>query len=65
MKWLESKDIGLVHRVNVKPLNSDLGEATPEGSVITVKLGPCCYCAKVVSFLDWQPLKRRREEHRK
>ena len=50
VEWLESKDKGLINRVNnVKHIESEL-KNTKEGSEVIVKLGTRRYCAKITSL---------------
>jgi hypothetical protein len=57
VKWLESKDEGMIHRVNVKHILGDLAQTKQEDEIV-VKLGSRRYRATVVDMLDWQPPKK-------
>ena len=57
MECLESKDKGIVNRVNVKQVMGDLGN-TSEGAEVVVKSNSRRYLAKVVDLLDGQQNKR-------
>ena len=57
MECLESKDKGIVNRVNVKQVMGDLGN-TSEGAEVVVKSNFRQYLAKVVDLLDWQQNKK-------
>ena len=60
VKWLDSQDKGKINRINVKHVEDDLRDAR-KGTEVTVKLSSRRYRAEIVNFLDWQPMKRRRE----
>ena len=49
VEWLESKDVGKRHRMNVKHV----------GGEVVVKLSLRRYRATVVDLLDWAPPKRK------
>ena len=57
VKWSESKDEGMIHRVNVKHILGDLAQTKQEDEIV-VKLGSHRYRATVVDMLDWQPPKK-------
>ena len=64
VEWLESKDVGKRHRINVKHIIGKLAEVAVGGEVV-VKLNSQCYHAKIVDLLDWTPPERKtsREEN--
>ena len=54
VKWLESKDAGKTHRVNVKHIVGKR-EDIQEGAEIVLKLNMQRYRGKVVDLLDFVP----------
>ena len=58
VKWLESKDWRMIHRVDVKHVLADLAQTKQEDEVV-VKLGSRRYRATVMDMLDWQPPMKR------
>lgn len=64
VEWLESKDAGKRHRVNMKHLIGNLQEVAVGGEVV-VKLSSRRYRATVVDLLDWAPPKRKKKAAKK
>ena len=64
VEWLESKDVGKRHRVNVKHVIGKLQEVVVGGEVV-VKLSSRRYRATVVDLLDWAPPKRKQKAAKK
>ena len=64
VEWLESKDAGKRHHMNVKHIIGQLQEVTVGGEVV-VKLGSRRYRATVVDLLDWAPPKRKQKAVKK
>ena len=64
VEWLESKDAGKRHRVNVQHIIGQLQEVAVGGEVV-VKLGSRCYRATVVDLLDLAPPKRKQKAAKK
>ena len=64
VEWLESKDVGKRHRVNVKHVIGKLQEVAVGGEVV-VKLSSRRYRATVVDLLDWAPPKRKQKAAKK
>ena len=64
VEWLESKDTGKRHRVNVKHIIGKLVEVAVGGEVV-IKLNSRRYRAKVVDLLDWTPPKKKRPAKKK
>ena len=60
VEWLESRDKGKRHRVNVKHIIECLEEVEVEREV-TVKLNTKRYRGVVVDLLDWAPPKKKRK----
>ena len=63
VEWLESKDAGKRHRVNIKHISGKIVEVTVSSEVI--KLNSQCYHAKIVDLLDWTPCEKKRPVRRK
>ena len=57
VKWLESKDAGKIHRVNIKHVIGQRGKIAV-GKEIVVKLNTRLYRCTVVNLLDWTPPKK-------
>ena len=57
VKWLESKDAGKIHYVNVKHVIGQHGKIAV-GKEIVVKLNTRLYRCTVVDLLDWMPPKK-------
>ena len=64
VEWLESKDCGKRHRVNVKHILGKLAEVAV-GIEVIIKLNSRCYRAKVVDLLEWTPPQKKRPAKRK
>ena len=58
VKWLESKYVGKINRVNVKHVLGQRGEIK-EGREVVVKLNTRRYHCTVIDLLDWAPLKKK------
>lgn len=56
VEWLELKDAGKIHRVNVKHIICQLSEIAV-GKQVIVRLNTHQYRAKVADLLDWAPPK--------
>ena len=44
----------------MKHVEDNLRDAR-KGTEVTVKISSRGYCAEIINFLDWQPMKRRRK----
>ena len=64
VEWLESKDAGKIHRVNVKHIICQFSEIAV-GKEVVVRLNTRRYRAKVVDFLDWAPPKPKGTSRKK
>ena len=64
LEWLESKDAGRRHRVNVKHIIGKLAEVAVGGEVV-IKLNSRRYRAKIVDLLDWTPPEKKRPTEKK
>ena len=60
VEWLESRDVGRRHRVNVKHIIGKLQEVKV-GQEVVVKLNSRRYRATVIDLLDWVPPKRKQK----
>ena len=63
VEWLESKDAGKRHRVNIKHIIGKLVEVAV-GKVI-IKLNSRRYRVKIVDLLDWMPPEKKRPMEKK
>ena len=61
--WLQSKDWGKRHRVNVKHILGNLAEVAV--GIEVIKLNSRRYRAKVVDLLEWTPSQKKRPAKRK
>ena len=59
VEWLESKDAGKRHGVNVKHIIGKLADVAVGGEIV-IKLNLRCYHAKIVDLLDWTPHEKKR-----
>lgn len=59
VEWLESKDCGKRHRVNMKHIIGKLAEIAT-GSEVVIKVNSLCYRTQIVDMLEWtSPQKKR------
>ena len=63
VQWLEPKDCGERHRVNVKHIIGKLAEVAVGSKVI--QLNSQLYHTKVVDLFEWTPLQKKRPVKRK
>ena len=64
VEWLESKDAGRRHQVNIKHIIGKLAEVAVGGEVV-IKLNSRRYHAKIVDLLDWTPPEKKRPTEKK
>ena len=60
VKWLESKDVGKTHRVNVKHVVGQLADIAV-GAEVSVRFNAKRYRGTVTDLLDWAPPKKKRK----
>ena len=64
VEWLESKDAGKRHRVNVKHIIGKLAEVAVGGEVV-INLNSQRYHVKIMDLLNWMLPKKKRPMEKK